>query len=51
MDDDYRIVISWDRFKEEAAVESRGMMPLFGGVEVTSRQMGIDLSFAKLFTS
>ena len=37
VDDDYRIVIPWDRFKipwdrfkEEAAVESRGMMAFKG---------------------
>jgi putative restriction endonuclease len=30
VDDDYRIVIPWDRFEEEAAVESRGMMGFKG---------------------
>jgi putative restriction endonuclease len=30
VDGDYRIVFSWDRFKEEAAVESRGMMAFKG---------------------
>jgi putative restriction endonuclease len=30
VDDDYRIVIPWERFKEEAAVESRGMMGFKG---------------------
>lgn len=30
VDDDYRIVIPWERFKEEAAVESRGMMQFKG---------------------
>jgi len=30
VDDDYRIVILWARFKEEAAVEIRGMMAFKG---------------------
>ncbi|NJL78878.1 MAG: HNH endonuclease [Richelia sp. SM2_1_7] len=30
VDDDYRILIPWDRFMEEAAVESRGMMEFKG---------------------
>ncbi|HIK45407.1 MAG TPA: HNH endonuclease [Leptolyngbyaceae cyanobacterium M65_K2018_010] len=30
VDDDYRIMIPWDRFIEEAAVESRGMMGFKG---------------------
>ncbi len=30
MDDDYRIVILWQRFKDEAAVGSRGMMQFQG---------------------
>ena len=29
--DDYRIVFPWERFKEKAAVESRGMMQFKGG--------------------
>ena len=30
MDDGYRIVIPWDRFKEDAAVESREMVAFRG---------------------